>query len=117
MELAITTRSVNDYKVVTVAGEIDIFTAPQLRENLVELLDAGQLYIVVDLLRVDFLDSTALGVLVGIHRRVSPSGGALNLVCIKPHILKMFRISGLDQTFAISPTVEQAAAERDGDAR
>ncbi len=117
MELAITTRSVNNYMVVAVAGEIDIFTAPQLREKLVELVDAGERLIVVDLLQVDFLDSTALGVLVGIHRRLSPEGGALKLVCTKPHILKMFRISGLDQTFPISPTVDSAASdERDPDA-
>ncbi len=111
MELAITTGSANNYTVVAVAGEIDIFTAPQLREKLVELTEAGEHRIVVDLLRVDFLDSTALGVLVGIHRRISPEGGALNLVCTKPHILKMFRISGLDQTFPISSSVDEATSD------
>jgi len=110
MELLITTRSANDYTVVAVAGEIDTFTAPQLREKLVELTDAGERRIVVDLLQVDFLDSTALGVLVGVHRRISPGGGVLKLVCAKPHILKMFRISGLDQTFPIASTVDEATA-------
>lgn len=101
-------RAVADHTVLEVAGEVDIETAPRLRERLVEVVDGGARRVVVDLNRVDFLDSTGLGVLVGALKRLRAVGGTFGIVCGKESLLKIFRITALDQVFAISPTVEAA---------
>jgi len=108
MELTIATRSIGDYSVVSVAGEIDVYTAPQLREKLVELVDAGNHDIAVDMREVDFLDSTGLGVLVGTLKRVKSADGSLTLVCSQERILKIFRITGLERVFTIVSSIEEA---------
>ena len=71
MELSLSTRTVGDRTVVEVGGEIDVYTAPRLREQLVDLVADGKYHLVVDMERVDFLDSTGLGVLVGGLKRVA----------------------------------------------
>ena len=108
MELSLATRSVSDHVVLEIGGEIDVYTAPRLRERLIELVGAGEKLVVVDLGRVDFLDSTGLGVLVGAHRRLRASDGALSLVCPHERLLKIFRITGLDSVFEIHRSVEDA---------
>ena len=69
--------SVSDHTVLEIGGEIDVYTAPRLRERLIEMVDAGERHVVVDLGRVEFLDSTGLGVLVGAHRRLRAGDGSL----------------------------------------
>ena len=115
MDLSLATRTVADHAVLSVGGEVDVYTAPQLRESLLELIDGGARKVVVDLGRVDFLDSTGLGVLVGALRRLRAAGGAFGLVCDKEPLLKIFRITALDQVFPIHPSIEAAtAADADG---
>lgn len=97
-----------DRSVIEVAGEIDVYTAPKLREQLVEIVDAGQYHIVVDMRGVEFLDSTGLGVLVGGLKRVRQHDGSLRLVCTQERILKIFRITGLTKVFTIHDTLEDA---------
>lgn len=116
MELTITTRSVDDHTVVSVAGEIDVYTAPQLRVKLVDLVDAGDRHLVVDMRNVDFLDSTGLGVLVGTLKRVKAANGSLALVCTQERIVKIFRITGLERVFTIASSVEDAIDVALGDA-
>ena len=70
MELSLATRTVGEHTVLEVGGEVDVYTAPRLRERLLELIDGGARHVVVDLGRVDFLDSTGLGVLVGALKRL-----------------------------------------------
>jgi anti-sigma B factor antagonist len=108
MELSLATRAVAEHAVLEVGGEVDVYTAPRLRERLNELIDGGARSIVVDLNRVDFLDSTGLGVLVGVHRRLRPLGGRCALACDKEPLLKIFRITALDQVFPLYPSVEAA---------
>ncbi len=110
MELSFQTRTVADRTVLEVGGEIDVYTAPRLRERLVELVGDGVRQIVVDMERVEFLDSTGLGVLVGGLKRVRAQGGHLVLVCSQERILKIFRITGLERVFDIHPSVEEAVA-------
>ena len=95
--------------VLTVEGEVDIATAPKLREKLVELAAAGATRVVVDLEKVEFLDSTGLGVLIGGMKRLRSTDGDLTLVCTQPRILKVFEITGLNRAFAIHDSVDQAA--------
>ena len=111
MELSLSTRTVAGRKVLEVGGEIDVYTAPQLRERLVSMVESGDRRVVVDLARVEFLDSTGLGVLVGALKRLRGIGGVLTLVCPQERLLKIFRITGLDRVFTLYESVEAATAE------
>src|SRR6059058_4235756 len=87
--------------VVAVRGEIDLFTAPDLKSALSEAMESGHDRIVVDLTDTTFLDSTALGVLIGAVKRLRSRDGRLTIVNVDDNIAKTFEITGLDQIFAI----------------
>jgi anti-sigma B factor antagonist len=112
VNLTLSTRcevgSQGDRTVLEVGGEVDVSTAPRLREQLVDLVTNGEYHVVVDLQRVVFLDSTGLGVLVGGLKRVVEHDGSLRLVCTQDPILKIFRITGLINIFAIHSSVAEA---------
>jgi len=94
--------------VIKLGGEIDLYTAPEFKERMVELIEAGKNHIVVDLSDATFIDSTTLGVLVGGVKRLRPSGGGLALQCTDQNITKIFEITGLDRVFPINATREEA---------
>jgi anti-sigma B factor antagonist len=108
VDLSLETRQENDRTVIEVGGEIDVYTAPKLRERIIELVDEGQYHLVVDLEKVEFLDSTGLGVLVGGLKRVRGHDGSLQLVCTQERLLKIFRITGLSKVFAIHGSQSEA---------
>jgi len=108
VELTVDSRQEGSRTVVVVNGEIDVYTAPSLRERLNELVAAGRHDLIVDLQGVDFLDSTGLGVLVGGLKRARSLDGALQLVCSQEKILKVFRITGLTKVFPIHATLAGA---------
>jgi anti-sigma B factor antagonist len=110
VDLSLETRQQGEYTIVEVTGEIDVYTAPKLRECLVELADGGHHQLVVDMEKVDFLDSTALGVLVGGLKRVRAHEGSMELVCTSERLLKIFRITGLTKVFSIHDSVAGATA-------
>jgi anti-sigma B factor antagonist len=99
-------------EIVDVEGEIDVYTAPRLRELLIDLVNNGRYQLVVNMEKVEFLDSTGLGVLVGGLKRVRAHDGSLDLVCTQERILKIFRITGLTKVFGIHDTVDEAIAHR-----
>jgi anti-sigma B factor antagonist len=101
--------------VVTVRGEIDLFTAPELKAALSESIESGHSRIVVDLTDTTFLDSTALGVLIGAVKRLRSRDGRLTIVNVDENIAKTFEITGLDQIFPISSTREDAIKALDAD--
>jgi len=96
--------------VIAVSGEIDVATAPQLRECLHRVIAQGESTIVLDLLDVTFLDSTALGVLVGALKRCREAGGDLHVVVADPRIMKIFEITGLTNVFTIAESLQAAGA-------
>jgi anti-sigma B factor antagonist len=102
-------RRTDGVPVLSVRGEIDVATAPELREHLDTLLAGGTTTVVVDLSAVTFMDSIALGVLVGAVNRCRQAGGDLPLVLSEPRIMKVFDITGLSEVFAISDSLEDAA--------
>lgn len=110
MDLSLDDRAAADSVVVAVRGQIDFYTAHNLRDLLTGFVDAGELHLIVDLEGVEFLDSTGLGVLVGALKRVRASDGSLQLVCSEERLLKIFRITGLDKVFLIHPSVEAATS-------
>jgi anti-sigma B factor antagonist len=104
----------SDRHVIAVQGEIDLFTAPELKQVLAEAIEQGRLRIVVDLTGTTFLDSTALGVLIGAVKRLRSREGALAIVNTDDSIAKTFEITGLDQIFTITVTRDDALAALDG---
>ena len=114
MDLKLGHYSKDGIEVIDVEGEIDIYTAPRLRELLIDLASKNRYQLIVNLDKVEFLDSTGLGVLVGGLKRVRAHDGSLDLVCTQERILKIFRITGLTQVFGIHQTVEQAIAAEKG---
>jgi len=105
------------FTVIEVGGEIDVYTAPKLRERIVSLVESGSYQLIVDMESVEFLDSTGLGVLVGGLKRVRAHEGFIDLVCTQSRILRIFRITGLNRVFSIYDTVPDAVAAHDpGDA-
>ncbi|WP_199725593.1 STAS domain-containing protein [Nocardiopsis sp. Huas11] len=101
MELNISSRSQDDLAVVTVAGEIDLYTAPQLRNELVDALEDGARRLVIDMSRVEFCDSTGISVLLSAMKRSRDKGGDLELVAPKPAVTKVLEVTGLDEVFVI----------------
>lgn len=110
MDVSVASRTVDGRTVVDVTGEIDVYTAPTLREKLSALVDAGHRDLVVDLTAVRFMDSTGLGLLVGILKRLRGLDGRLQLVIDSERLLKVFRITALTQVFTIVATVDEALA-------
>jgi anti-sigma B factor antagonist len=113
VDLSLSTYDEGDHKVVKVGGEIDVYTAPKLREQLIDLVSSGAYHLIVDMEGVDFLDSTGLGVLVGGLKRVRAHEGTLRLVCTQERILKIFRITGLTKVFPIHASVAEALSASD----
>lgn len=108
MELDVTTRTVGDFTVLEVSGEVDVYTAPRLREAIIDQTSAGNFNLVIDLSRVEFLDSTGLGVLVGALKRIRDNEGSLTLAAAPSRILKVFKVTGLTKIFTLTETVEEA---------
>ncbi len=96
--------------VIELEGEVDVYTAPQLKQQVIGVLESGSKGLVVDLTKVDYLDSTALGVLIGGLKRIREVDGNLMLICPSPRIRRVFEITGLDKIFLIYNTQEEAKA-------
>lgn len=110
MDLTLTTRDVDGKTIVAVGGEIDVYTAPKLRDTITELLAAGVYDVIIDMLDVEFLDSSGLGVLVGALKKVRAHDGSLQLICNQDRLLKIFRITGLAKVFVIHESADAALA-------
>jgi len=100
--------------VISLAGEVDLYTAPEFKAQLLDVIGQGAKQVIVDFTDTTFIDSTTLGVLVGGVKRLRSNDGELSLVCNDRNITKIFEITGLDRVFTIYPTraeaVEQVAA-------
>ncbi|MEO8889603.1 MAG: STAS domain-containing protein [Jatrophihabitantaceae bacterium] len=110
MELTVTQPAESAASVVSVAGEVDVHSAPQLREGVTAQLATDSGAVVVDLSQVAFLDSTGLGALVSARSAAGERGVALPIVCTSARILKLFTITGLDGVFDIHDSVDSALA-------
>jgi anti-sigma B factor antagonist len=96
--------------VIALSGEVDLYTAPEFKQQLVDAVADGANHVVVDLTDTTFIDSTTLGVLVGGVRRLREREGDLLLVCSDRNITKIFEITGLDRVFEIAPDRKTALA-------
>ncbi|HEY6484893.1 MAG TPA: STAS domain-containing protein [Candidatus Cybelea sp.] len=98
--------------VVNVRGSMDIATSPTVRAAISEAIDGGANDLIVDLSRLDFLDSTGLGVLIGAHRRTAESQGSLRLVVREGPISRLLNITGLIAVFAVYHSLDDARRDR-----
>lgn len=109
MTLAIETEQAKDGLVlVVVHGEVDIRTAPELRDCLGQLLDDGVERVVLDLSDVEFLDSTALSVMVGAHKRLTKKGAPLSVVAGSDAVQRVLSVTGLTRVFSVHESRDDA---------
>jgi anti-sigma B factor antagonist len=97
--------------VIALAGEVDVYTSPRVKQEIVNLLNSDTTRMVVDLSAVEYLDSTGLGVLIGGLKRTRERDGDLKLICDNSRILRIFEITGLTKIFDIYRS-EPEALER-----
>jgi anti-sigma B factor antagonist len=105
--LTIEVRHEQGYAIVTAAGEIDISTVTRMRECLFGLAASGR-PLVADLDQVSFIDSTGLAALVGTAKRATACGSGLYVVCGRPKIRQLFRLTGLDGRIPLASTLDEA---------
>ena len=98
----------DDAYVISLAGEVDLYTAPEFKQQLLDVISQGGKNVIVDFSNTTFIDSTTLGVLVGGVKRLRTNDGQLSLVCSDHNITKIFEITGLDRVFTIHATREEA---------
>jgi anti-sigma B factor antagonist len=97
--------------VISLKGEVDLYTAPEFKQQLLEVIGQGGREVIVDFTGTTFIDSTTLGVLVGGVKRLRTNDGQLSLVCNDRNITKIFEITGLDRVFTIYPTRDEAVSK------
>jgi anti-sigma B factor antagonist len=97
--------------VISLTGEVDLYTAPEFKQQLLDVIGDGGKEVIVDFTNTTFIDSTTLGVLVGGVKRLRSNDGQLSLVCNDRNITKIFEITGLDRVFTIYPNREDAVAK------
>jgi anti-anti-sigma factor len=107
--LTIRVRSERGHAIATIAGEIDNSTATRLRERLFELA-ASSRHLVIDLNQVTFIDAAGLNALIAMANLAAANGTILHVVCARPQILKLFRLTGLDCRLPPAPTLDEALA-------
>src|ERR1700751_2099564 len=96
--------------VMSLTGEVDLYTAPEFKQQLLEVIAQGAANVVVDFSNTTFIDSTTLGVLVGGVKRLRENEGQLSIVCSDRNITKIFEITGLDRVFSIYGSRDEAVA-------
>ena len=109
MELDLHVQHHGDRAVVQVSGEVDLATCPQLRAQLIELVDQGVYHLIVDLEQVSFLDSSGIGVLIGALRRLREHGGSLRLTAPSPPVRRVLELTGVTTILPTSATLDEAA--------
>ena len=100
----------DDTQVFELQGSLDIATSPTVRAALLDAAERGQHRVIVDLSRLDFIDSTGLGALIGGQRRAKENGGEVRLVTREGQILRLLRITGLLSVFGVYHTLDEAVA-------
>jgi anti-sigma B factor antagonist len=110
VSLQVSVEHVDGVARCVIVGEVDMATTPQLRDELIGLVDAGELRLVLDVSGVPFLDSTGLGVLMEVHRRLRDNTGAVALVGARPPLIRLLTITNLSRALPVYRSVEDAIA-------
>ena len=110
MDLVVQVEERDGWAVARASGDLDLTTAPRLREQLVRVVVEGQPRVVLDLQAVDFVDSTGLGVIVGLLKRTRSQGGDLRLVSTRTGLRQILELTALDQALPLAATVQEVLA-------
>jgi anti-sigma B factor antagonist len=110
MSLTVQTEQRGEVVVVSVGGELDMATAPQLQDQITDLLDSGRARLVLDLTDLSFCDSTGLSVLVRAKNSCDEIGGSLRLAAPQRGVRRILEVSGLVEVLLTYPTVDEAVA-------
>jgi anti-sigma B factor antagonist len=108
IRLETSTHEVKGITVLNVAGEIDVYTAPQFKEAVNQVINTGQKDLVIDMAQVSYMDSSGFGTLLSATKRLRPEGGTVNLVACNSAIDRMLRITRLNTVFGTFQTVDEA---------
>ena len=111
MDLVVQVDDRDGWAVARASGDLDLTTAPRLRERIVQVIVGGQPRVVLDLQGVDFVDSTGLGVLVGLLKRTRSQGGDLRLVSTRTGFRKILELTALERALPLAATVDEALGE------
>jgi anti-sigma B factor antagonist len=112
MDFSVSTEKVgNGVHVISLTGEVDLYTAPDFKQELLRTIGEGASHVIVDFTDTTFIDSTTLGVLVGGVKRLRTNDGTLSLVCADRNITKIFEITGLDRVFTIYGSRDEALSQ------
>jgi anti-sigma B factor antagonist len=102
VELNVSSRFHDDHTIVTISGEIDLYTAPRLHSELAAVLvDGMPTRVVIDMSGVEFCDSIGMNVLLSCLRRMRERGGELEIASPKPAVRRILRVTGLDSVFTL----------------
>ncbi|NEU31459.1 STAS domain-containing protein [bacterium LRH843] len=107
MNITIRKELENNEMVVYLAGEIDVYSAPQLRETLVPLSKQKGKHVIVDLSDIQYIDSTGLGIFIGALKAAHANKGELKLRGMSERVQRLFSITGLDEVMTISKCKEE----------
>ena len=117
MNLKVSPRTApNGVQALDLEGEVDVYTAPALRQAIMDQVEGGTKHLLIDLTRVEYLDSTGLGILIGGVKRLKEQGGSLRLVGPSARITRIFDITGLNKIFDVYATEQDALAAAAGGA-
>lgn len=112
IDLQLETENLAQWSVLRVSGDVDLFSAPQLRSAVYEMIESGQSQIGIDLSRVAFLDSTGLGVLVGALKRVKEQNGSMVLLSPQKSVRRVLNVTGLDRIFTVEDQLDEDGVAR-----
>ena len=115
VELKVTSRSQGDHTIMSVLGEIDLYTAPTLQSQLTSALAPGQVKLIVDMSGVDFCDSTGINVLLAAHRQAIERGGELQLASPGSATRKVLQVTGLESVFTVVDEPSEPSRDRFGE--
>jgi anti-sigma B factor antagonist len=107
-EFGVDVEERDGFAVIAVTGSVDLVTAPKLRERLSDVVGDGHLRLILDLRETEFLDSTGLGALVGVLKRLRLKDGEIRVVSGPGHVRKVFEITRLDKVFSMHESLEHA---------
>ncbi|MGW0432552.1 STAS domain-containing protein [Micromonospora sp. NPDC003197] len=110
MSLTVRAEQRGDVVVVSIAGELDMATAPQLQDQITDQLDKGHTRLVFDLAELSFCDSTGLSVFVRAKNSSDEAGGVVRLAAPQRGVLRILEVSGLVEVLHTYPTVDEAVA-------